>query len=87
MHMKTNIDPNDDLVREARKYSQTKTKRALIEEALTALIRQRAEEQRRATFYTPTCAGAKSTRILPWRFTTCTSMHRLRSGSPIAAMY
>ncbi len=35
MCMRTNIELNDDLVAEARKYSRAKTKRALIEEALT----------------------------------------------------
>ena len=38
------------MVREARRYSIAKTKRALAEEALRTLVRVRSEEQRRATY-------------------------------------
>ena len=50
MCMRTNIVLNEELVREAMRYSKAKTKRALIEEALSTLVRVRAEEQRRATY-------------------------------------
>lgn len=48
--MRTNIELNDDLVAEARKYSKAKSKRALVEEALAAFITVKAEEQRRRTY-------------------------------------
>ncbi len=50
MCMRTNIELNDELVAEARKYSRAKTKRALIEEALTEFVRQKAKEKRIATY-------------------------------------
>ena len=50
IHMRTNIVLNDELVREAMRYSKAKTKRALVEEALSTLVRVRAEERRRATY-------------------------------------
>jgi Arc/MetJ family transcription regulator len=50
MCMRTNIILDDELVREARRYSNAKTKRALVEEALRTLIHVRSEEQRRATY-------------------------------------
>jgi len=50
MCMRTNIVLNDDLVREAMRYSKVKTKRALIEEALLTLVRVRAEERKRETY-------------------------------------
>jgi Arc/MetJ family transcription regulator len=48
--MRTNIVLNDELIREAKRYSKAKTKRALVEEALRTLVRVRSEEQRRATY-------------------------------------
>lgn len=48
--MRTNIDLNDDLLAEARKYSKAKNKRAIVEEALTAYIALKAEERRRLTY-------------------------------------
>ncbi len=48
--MRTNIDLNDDLLAEARKYSKAKNKRAIVEEALTAYIALKAEELRRLTY-------------------------------------
>ena len=48
--MRTNIVLNDELIREARRYSTAKTKRALVEEALRTLVRVRSEELRRATY-------------------------------------
>jgi Arc/MetJ family transcription regulator len=50
VYMRTNVVLNDELVREAMRYSKAKTKRALIEEALSTLVRVHAEEQRRATY-------------------------------------
>jgi Arc/MetJ family transcription regulator len=48
--MRTNIELNDDLLREARKYSKATSKRALVEEALAAFIAMKAEERRRLTY-------------------------------------
>ena len=48
--MRTNIDLNDDLLAEARKYSKAKNKRAIVEEALAAYIALKAEELRRLTY-------------------------------------
>lgn len=47
MCMRTNIVLNEELVREAMRYSKAKTKRALIEEALLTLVEVRAEERKR----------------------------------------
>ena len=48
--MRTNIEINDDLLAEARKYSKAKSKRALVEEALGAFVAMKTEEKRRATY-------------------------------------
>ena len=48
--MRTNIELNDDLLAEARKYSQAKNKRAVVEEALSLYVAVKAEEQRRLTY-------------------------------------
>ena len=48
--MRTNIELNDDLLAEAQKHSKAKSKRALIEEALTAFVAMKAEERRRLTY-------------------------------------
>lgn len=50
MCMRTNIVLDDDLVREAMRYSKAKTKRALVEDALRTLVRVRAEESRRQSY-------------------------------------
>jgi Arc/MetJ family transcription regulator len=50
MCMRTNIVLDDELIREARRYSKAKTKRALVEDALRILVRVRSEEQRRASY-------------------------------------
>ncbi len=50
MCMRTNIVLNDELMREAMRYSKAKTKRALIEEALLTLVRVRAEERKRESY-------------------------------------
>jgi len=48
--MRTNIDLNEHLLAEAQKYSKAKSKRALVEEALSAYIAIKAEEQRSRTY-------------------------------------
>jgi Arc/MetJ family transcription regulator len=48
--MRTNIQLNDDLMKEARKYSRASTKRALIEEALQTFVRVKSEEKMRASY-------------------------------------
>ena len=48
--MRTNIELNDQLVAEARKYSKAKSKRALVEEALSAFIAMKTEERRLWTY-------------------------------------
>lgn len=48
--MRTNIVLDDDLVQEARRYSATRTKRALVEEALRTFVEVKASERRRATY-------------------------------------
>lgn len=50
IHMRTNIDLNDHLLAEAQKYSKAKSKRALVEEALSAFIAMKAEEKRQRTY-------------------------------------
>ncbi len=49
-HMRTNIELNENLLAEARKYSKAKTKRALVEEALAAFIAMKEEEKRSRTY-------------------------------------
>lgn len=44
--MRTNIDIDEDLLGEAIELSELKTKKAVVEEALKAIVRQR--KQRRA---------------------------------------
>ncbi len=48
--MRTNIELDDDLVREARKLSTAKTKRALVEQALTTFIEVETARRRRETY-------------------------------------
>jgi Arc/MetJ family transcription regulator len=48
--MRTNIELNDQLVAEARKYSKAKSKRALVEEALSTFIAMKTEERRLWTY-------------------------------------
>jgi Arc/MetJ family transcription regulator len=48
--MRTNIVLDEELVREAMRYSKAKTKRALVEDALRLLVRVRAEENRRRSY-------------------------------------
>lgn len=48
--MRTNIVLNDDLVREAMRYSAAKSKRALVEEALRTFVEVKETERRRASY-------------------------------------
>jgi Arc/MetJ family transcription regulator len=48
--MRTNIVLNDDLIREASRLSQARSKSALVEEALRLFVEVRSEERRRATY-------------------------------------
>jgi Arc/MetJ family transcription regulator len=48
--MRTNIELNEHLLAEAQKYSKAKSKRALVEEALSVYIAMKAEEQRSRTY-------------------------------------
>jgi len=48
--MRTNIVLNEDLVREAMRYSKARTRRALVEEALETFVAVKAEERRRVTY-------------------------------------
>jgi Arc/MetJ family transcription regulator len=48
--MRTNIVLNDELVEEAMQYSKSRTRRALVEEALATYVAVKAEERRRATY-------------------------------------
>ena len=48
--MRTNIDLDDALLREARKYSDRTTKRALVEEALETFVRIKADARRREAY-------------------------------------
>jgi Arc/MetJ family transcription regulator len=48
--MRTNIELDDDLVREARKLSRAKTKRALIEQALATFIEVETARRRREAY-------------------------------------
>jgi Arc/MetJ family transcription regulator len=48
--MRTNIVLNDDLVREAMRYSRARTRRALVEEALSTFVAVKAEEQQRMSY-------------------------------------
>ena len=50
MCMRTTIVLNDDLVQEAFQYSNARTRRALVEEALVTYVTVKAEERRRATY-------------------------------------
>ena len=50
MCMRTNIVLDDELVREAMRYSKATTKRALIDDALRTLVQVRAEESRRKSY-------------------------------------
>ncbi len=48
--MRTNIVLDDDLLREAMRHSRARTKRALVEEALTTFVHVKSAEARRASY-------------------------------------
>lgn len=48
--MRTNIVLDDELVKEALRYSHTKSKTALVKEALRTYVRVKAEERRRENY-------------------------------------
>ena len=48
--MRTNIVLNDSLVQEAMRYSRARSKRELVEEALTTFVAVKAEEARRLSY-------------------------------------
>lgn len=48
--MRTNIVLDDDLVREAMRYSDAPSKRALVEEALRTFVEMKAREHWRKTY-------------------------------------
>jgi len=50
MCMRTNIDLNDDLLHRAMQYTQVKTKKGVIEEALTVYVGVKENEKRRAVY-------------------------------------
>ena len=50
MCMRTNIELNDELLAEVRKYSVARSKRALVEEALTTYVAVKSEERKRQTY-------------------------------------
>jgi Arc/MetJ family transcription regulator len=48
--MRTNIVLDEDLVREAMRFSRARTKRALVAEALQTFVAVKTAERRRATY-------------------------------------
>ena len=50
MCMRTNIVLNDSLVEEAMRYSGARSRRELVEEALTTYVAVKAEEARRRSY-------------------------------------
>lgn len=50
IHMRTNIELDDELIAQAQKHSRAKSKRALVEEALACFIATKVEERRRLTY-------------------------------------
>jgi Arc/MetJ family transcription regulator len=48
--MRTNIDLDDELLREARKYSSASTKREIVEEALRTFVELKSNERRRIDY-------------------------------------
>ncbi|MEO8217133.1 MAG: type II toxin-antitoxin system VapB family antitoxin [Acidobacteriota bacterium] len=57
--MRTNIDLDDDLMREAARYSKASSKRALVEEALRKFVSVKAAEERLQN-YAERLAGIRS---------------------------
>ena len=50
MCMRTNIVINNELLREAGSYTTARTKKAIVEEALTTFVRIKAKERRTASY-------------------------------------
>ena len=48
--MRTNIELDDDLLKQAQAYSRTRSKRALVREALQTYVAVKADEKRRMTY-------------------------------------
>lgn len=48
--MRTNIELNDDLMSEAKKYARATTKRAIVEEALRTFVEVKEQERRCNTY-------------------------------------
>lgn len=48
--MRTNIELDEELVEEAMRYSNARTKRALVEEALRTYVDVKTSERRRASY-------------------------------------
>ena len=48
--MRTNIVLNDELLREAARYAKGRSKRALVEEALSTFVAVKSAERRRVTY-------------------------------------
>lgn len=48
--MRTNIDLNDDLLREAGRYAHARSKRGIVEEALRTFVEYREAQERSATY-------------------------------------
>lgn len=48
--MRTNIDIDDELLREAKRFTVARTKKEIVEEALKAFVKSKAIETRRATY-------------------------------------
>ena len=50
MCMRTNIILNDELLEEAMKYSQARSKRGVVEEALATYVAMKDKERQRVTY-------------------------------------
>lgn len=50
MCMRTNLVLNDDLMREAMRYSKARSKRAVVEEALQTYVEVKSAEVRRRSY-------------------------------------
>jgi Arc/MetJ family transcription regulator len=48
--MRTNIDINDELLREALAFSKARTKKDIVEEALETYVRVKTKERKTATY-------------------------------------
>ena len=48
--MRTNIEMNDELLAEAAKYTSIRSKKGLVQEALSVYVATKREERRRMTY-------------------------------------